>query len=94
MLHIVRPLLDYPVGGVLDFKGQVRTGNGVYCHPLTIADQHTRFVLMCQENGAHERMHRTLKRRRSSRCSGPLLCSNAGSTRSGPSTTPSARTTR
>jgi transposase InsO family protein len=112
-----------------DFKGQFRTGNGVYCYPLTIADQHTRFLLSChgvlstetvtarpvferafrefgiprtirtdngvpfatqaihglsylnvwwlrlgivhqrihpgqpQENGAHERMHRTLKRR-------------------------------
>ena len=111
-----------------DFKGQFRTGNGVYCYPLTIADQHTRFLLSChgllstetaaarpvferafreygvprairtdngvpfatcaihglshlnvwwmrlgiahqrihpgcpQENGAHERMHRTLKR--------------------------------
>jgi len=111
-----------------DFKGQFRTGNGVYCYPLTIADQHTRFLLTChgllstqtvtarpvferafreyglpramrtdngvpfataaihglsflnvwwmrlgiqhqrihpgrpQENGAHERMHRTLKR--------------------------------
>jgi putative transposase len=111
-----------------DFKGQFRTGDGVYCFPLTIADQHTRFLLTChgllstqtvtarpvferafrtyglprairtdngvpfatqavhglsflnvwwmrlgiqhqrihpgrpQENGAHERMHRTLKR--------------------------------
>jgi putative transposase len=112
-----------------DFKGQFRTGNGVYCYPLTIADQHTRYLLNChgllstetalarpvferafrdyglprairtdngvpfatqaihglsylnvwwmrlgiahqrihpgcpQENGAHERMHRTMKRR-------------------------------
>jgi hypothetical protein len=30
-----------------DFKGQFRTGNGVYCYPLTIADQHTRFLLTC-----------------------------------------------
>ena len=30
-----------------DFKGQFRTGNGVYCYPLTIADQHTRFLLEC-----------------------------------------------
>jgi transposase InsO family protein len=30
-----------------DFKGQFRTGNGVYCYPLTIADQHTRFLLAC-----------------------------------------------
>lgn len=112
-----------------DFKGQFRTGNGRYCYPLTIADQHTRYLLSCygllstetvlarpvfertfrdyglprairtdngvpfatsalhglshlnvwwmrlgivhqrihpgqpQENGAHERMHRTMKRR-------------------------------
>jgi putative transposase len=111
-----------------DFKGQFRPGNAVYCYPLTIADQHTRFLVACygllstetvaakpvferafreyglprairtdngvpfatqaihglsypnvwwtrlgiqhqrihpgapQENGAHERMHRTLKR--------------------------------
>lgn len=30
-----------------DFKGEFRTGNGVYCYPLTIADQHTRFLLTC-----------------------------------------------
>jgi len=31
-----------------DFKGQFRTGNGEYCFPLTIADQHTRFLLSCR----------------------------------------------
>ena len=30
-----------------DFKGQFRTGDGVYCYPLTIADQHTRFLMAC-----------------------------------------------
>lgn len=30
-----------------DFKGQFRTGNGIYVYPLTIADQHTRFPLTC-----------------------------------------------
>lgn len=30
-----------------DFKGQFRTGNRLYCYPLTIADQHTRFLLAC-----------------------------------------------
>jgi putative transposase len=28
-----------------DFKGQFRTRNGVYCYPLTLADQHTRYLL-------------------------------------------------
>jgi putative transposase len=31
-----------------DFKGHFRTRDGVYCYPLTIADQHTRFLLACQ----------------------------------------------
>jgi transposase InsO family protein len=31
-----------------DFKGQFKTGDGVYCYPLTMADQHTRFLLACQ----------------------------------------------
>jgi len=26
-----------------DFKGQFRTGNGVYCYPLTVQDGATRF---------------------------------------------------
>ena len=30
-----------------DFKGQFRTANGVYCYPLTIADQCSRFLLTC-----------------------------------------------
>lgn len=31
-----------------DFKGQFRTQNGVYCYPLTVADQHTRYLLACE----------------------------------------------
>jgi putative transposase len=30
-----------------DFKGQFRTRDGIYCYPLTIADQHTRFLIAC-----------------------------------------------
>ena len=30
-----------------DFKGEFRTGDGLYCYPLTIADQHTRFLISC-----------------------------------------------
>ena len=30
-----------------DFKGEFKTGNGIYCYPLTIADQHTRFLITC-----------------------------------------------
>ncbi|MEP6744755.1 MAG: helix-turn-helix domain-containing protein, partial [Gemmatimonadota bacterium] len=28
-----------------DFKGQFPTRDGIYCYPLTIADQHTRYLL-------------------------------------------------
>ena len=30
-----------------DFKGEFKTANGIYCYPLTIADQHKRFLLSC-----------------------------------------------
>lgn len=30
-----------------DFKGEFRTGNGVYCYPLTLRDGFSRFVLRC-----------------------------------------------
>jgi transposase InsO family protein len=30
-----------------DFKGHFRTGDGVYCYPLTIADHHSRYLLRC-----------------------------------------------
>jgi putative transposase len=35
-----------------DFKGQFRTGNGVYCYPLTVQDGATRFLLGCRGLGA------------------------------------------
>jgi hypothetical protein len=30
-----------------DFKGQFKTRDGRYCYPLTIADEHTRYLLAC-----------------------------------------------
>ena len=30
-----------------DFKGQFRTGDRRYCYPLTISDQHSRYLLRC-----------------------------------------------
>jgi len=30
-----------------DFKGQFRTGDGLYCYPLTVADAYSRFLLSC-----------------------------------------------
>jgi transposase InsO family protein len=32
----------------VDVKGQFRTRDGVYCYPLTLADQHTRYLLACR----------------------------------------------
>jgi putative transposase len=31
-----------------DFKGHFRTRDGIYCYPLTVADQHSRYLLACQ----------------------------------------------
>jgi transposase InsO family protein len=41
-----------PITGVnqvwtTDFKGEFRTGDGVYCYPLTLRDGFSRFVLRC-----------------------------------------------
>lgn len=141
-----------------DFKGHFRTRDGVYCYPLTVADQHTRYLLAChglrstkglgvrpvfdrlfreyglpdairtdngvpfattgihglsqlnvwwlrlgiqhqrirpaspQENGAHERMHKRSRRKRSGRPEPRWRLSSARSTASAPSTTTSGRT--
>lgn len=32
----------------VDFKGQFRMGNGIYCYPLTVTDNHSRMLLACQ----------------------------------------------
>jgi transposase InsO family protein len=31
-----------------DFKGEFRLGNGRYCYPLTVTDQASRFLLLCE----------------------------------------------
>ena len=31
-----------------DFKGQFKTGDGVYCYPLTVTDHFSRAVLLCR----------------------------------------------
>jgi len=35
-----------------DFKGEFRTGDGVYCYPLTVTDGASRFLLGCQAPSA------------------------------------------
>ena len=36
----------------IDFKGNFRTGDGLVCYPLTVADAHTRFLLGCDVLGS------------------------------------------
>ena len=31
-----------------DFKGQFKTGDGLYCYPLTVTDNYSRYILGCQ----------------------------------------------
>ncbi len=31
----------------LDFKGQFKTGDGIYCYPLTVADGFSRYIFAC-----------------------------------------------
>lgn len=31
-----------------DYKGQFKTGNGLYCYPLTVTDSYSRYLLSCQ----------------------------------------------
>jgi putative transposase len=31
-----------------DFKGQFKTGDGLYCYPLTVTDGYSRYLLACQ----------------------------------------------
>jgi len=32
----------------IDYKGQFRLGDGTYCYPLTITDQFSRYIVVCQ----------------------------------------------
>ena len=45
-----RPLVTAAPGDVwtADYKGEFRTGDGLYCYPLTVCDAHTRYVLCCE----------------------------------------------
>lgn len=31
-----------------DYKGQFKTNNGIYCYPLTIMDEYSRYLIDCQ----------------------------------------------
>ena len=49
--HAARPTTPMDAPNAVwsaDFKGQFRTGNGIYCYPLTVQDGATRFLLGCR----------------------------------------------
>ena len=46
MRELTEPLAANAVW-TTDFKGKFRLGNGAYCHPLTLRDGFSRFVLRC-----------------------------------------------
>ena len=35
-----------------DFKGEFKLGSGAYCYPLTVTDQASRYILMCEALGS------------------------------------------
>lgn len=41
------PITEANATWTVDFKGEFRTGDGVYCYPLTLRDGWSRFVLRC-----------------------------------------------
>lgn len=51
----------------VDYKGQFRTLDGIYCYPLTVCDAHSRFVLCChglpsvEQYGAHHAFERLFR---------------------------------
>jgi len=43
----------------LDFKGHFKTRDGIYCYPLTLADQYSRYLLSC--DGLYSTKHLPVK---------------------------------
>jgi putative transposase len=48
----------------IDFKGQFRTQDGIYCHPLTVVDGFSRYLLVCKGllSTNHDGVHNALQR--------------------------------
>lgn len=44
---MLTPITEPNATWTIDFKGEFRTGDGVYCYPLTLRDGWSRFVLRC-----------------------------------------------
>lgn len=49
--HPGRPTTEAAAANELwcaDYKGQFKTGNGIYCYPLTVTDTYSRYIIGCQ----------------------------------------------
>lgn len=70
-----------------DFKGEFRTGDGTWCYPLTLADQHTRYLLACHARSAATTAHRSRRwactGSRGSVCGGSSSASHTSASRRG-----------
>ena len=45
--HALAPITQPNATWTTDFKGEFRTGDRVYCYPLTLRDGFSRYVLRC-----------------------------------------------
>ncbi len=51
----------------VDYKGQFKTRDGIYCYPLTVCDAHSRFILSChglpsvEQIAAHQQFERLFR---------------------------------
>ena len=66
-LHPGRPTTPFDAPNSIwsiDFKGQFKTRNGLYCYPLTVQDGFSRFLLACQglDGPTHDATKRVLTR--------------------------------
>ena len=51
LVHPGRPITDPNKPNILwaaDFKGEFKTQNGIYCYPLTVTDDYSRYILGCK----------------------------------------------
>jgi putative transposase len=58
------PMSSPNVVWTIDFKGQFRTQDGIYCYPLTLVDGFSRYLLVCKglETTNHDGVERALRR--------------------------------
>lgn len=73
-----------------DFKGEFKLGNGRSCYPLTVTDQASRYLLLCEALESTREVRSSMP---SSSCSASAACpSPSGATTGSPSPVPTAST--